>query len=52
MAQFNRLVTRVHVLHLRYAIALVPIVTVVPIVSFALSKAYAFADPAAQRRKA
>jgi putative flippase GtrA len=36
----------VDVLHRPFAIALIPIVTLVPLLSFVLSKVYAFADPA------
>lgn len=39
-------------LHLPFKIALIPVVTLVPIFSFVLSKIYAFADPAAPRGKA
>ena len=42
----------VNVLRLPYAIALVPIVILVPIFSFVLSKVYAFADPTTRRGKA
>jgi putative flippase GtrA len=33
-------------LHLPFAVALIPVVTLVPILSFILSRVYAFADPA------
>jgi putative flippase GtrA len=42
----------VNLLHLPFAIALIPIVTLVPICSFVLSKVYAFADPAERKRHA